>query len=179
MLSIIFRFVQTLAAVLIFIAITPCAAKAQQEAILATVVGEKVQKVGYRALIEKQAIMYNLAGYARNDPDGTVGVCLQGDKDRIDKALEAISAGNQESSKANVIGVTSTPLDRNLKTFTIIGWTSQSRNISNSYDLVFNLRPADDEISAKEATAVWDVIAEGALRGEDRAKFMKHLQADE
>jgi hypothetical protein len=42
-------------------------------------------------------------------------------------------------------------LDPNLKTFTIFGWTSQSRNISNPYDFVFKLRPTDDEISAKEA----------------------------
>ena len=61
------------------------AANAQQEAITATVMGEKVQKVGYRAMIQKQAIMYNLAGYARNNPDGTVGVELQGDEGRITK----------------------------------------------------------------------------------------------
>jgi uncharacterized membrane protein YgcG len=49
------------------------AANAQQEAITATVVGEMIQEVGFRAMIQKQAIMYNLAGHARNDPDGTVG----------------------------------------------------------------------------------------------------------
>jgi acylphosphatase len=155
------------------------AESAQQEAITATVMGEMVQKVGYRALIQKQAIMYNLAGYARNDPDGTVGVRLQGDKDRIDKTLEAISAGTKTSSKANIIGETQTALDPNLKTFTIFGWTSQSRKISNPYDLVFNLRPTDDQISAKEAMVVWNMIAEGALKGEDLAKFMKHLNDDE
>jgi acylphosphatase len=69
------------------------AANAQQEAITATVIGETIQKVGFRAMIQKRAIMYNLAGYARNDPDGTVGVRLQGDKDRIDKTLEAIGGG--------------------------------------------------------------------------------------
>jgi acylphosphatase len=155
------------------------AESAQQEAITATVMGEMVQKVGYRALIQKQAIMYNLAGYARNDPDGTVGVRLQGDKDRIDKTLEAISAGTKTSSKANIIGEAQTALDPNLKTFTIFGWTSQSRKISNPYDLVFNLRPTDDQISAKEAKVVWNTIAEGALKGEDLAKFMKHLDDDE
>jgi acylphosphatase len=178
MRSSIFRIVRRLAAVFVLGVATMAAgaATAQQEAILATVVGEKVQKVGYRALIQKQAIMYNLAGYARNDPDGTVGVRLQGDKNRIDKALQAVSAGNRASSQANVVGVSSTPLDPNLKTFTILGWTSQSRDISNPYDLVFRLRPTDDEISAKEAKAVWDTIAEGALKGEDRTKFLRHLE---
>jgi acylphosphatase len=52
------------------------AANAQQEAITATVIDENIQKVGFRAMIQKQAIMYNLAGYARNNPDGTVGVVL-------------------------------------------------------------------------------------------------------
>jgi acylphosphatase len=154
-------------------------ATAQQEAITATVVGENIQKVGFRAMIQKHAIMFNLAGYARNNPDGTVGVSLQGDKDRIDKTLEAISAGNKKSSKANVIGEIPTALNANLKTFTVFGWTSESRKISNPYDLVFNLRPANNEISGKEAKAVWNTVAESALKGEDLTKFMKHLEDDE
>jgi acylphosphatase len=173
--------VQMLAAAFIcgIATMTAGTASAQQEAIVATVVGENIQKVGYRALIQKQAIMYNLAGYARNNPDGTVGVSLQGEKDRIDKALEAISAGNIKSSKANVIGETSKPLDPKLRTFTILGWTSKSREISNPYDLVFNLRTGDDEISATEAKMVWNTIAESTLKGEDRVKFMKHLEDEE
>jgi acylphosphatase len=163
----------------ITIAVTTMAANAQQEAITATVIGENIQKVGYRAMIQKQAIMYNLAGYARNNPDGTVGVGLQGDGKRIAKTLEAISAGNKKSSKANIIGETPAALDPSLKTFTVFGWTSKSRNISNPYDLVFNLRPADNEISGKEAEAIWDTLAETALKGEDLAKFMKHLEDDE
>lgn len=144
------------------------AANVQQEAIAATVIGEKVQKVGYRAMIQKQAIMYDLAGYARNNPHGTVGVMLQGDEDRIDKTVEAISAGNKSSSKANIIGEAPAPFESNLKTFTIFGWTSTSRNISNPYNLVFNLRPEDAE-------AIWNSIADSTLKGDDLAKFMKHL----
>jgi acylphosphatase len=175
------RIVQLFALVLICGIVTALAgaASAQQEAITATVIGEKVQKVGYRAMIQKQAIMYNLAGYARNNPDGTVGVELQGDEDRITKTLEAVSAGNKKSSQANIIGEAQTPLDPSLKTFTIFSWTSASRNISNPYDLVFNLRPVDNEISRKEAAAVWNSIAENTLKGEDLAKFMQHLEDDE
>ena len=175
------RLARVLASVVIAVCLVEAAfaENAQQEAITATVMGEMVQKVGYRALIQKQAIMYNLAGYARNDPDGTVGVRLQGDKNRIDKTLGAISAGTKTSSRANIIGETQTALDPDLRTFTIIGWTSQSRNISNPYDLVFDLRPADDEVSAAEAKAIWNAIAESTLKGEDLAKFMKHLSDDE
>src|SRR5580658_2696726 len=173
--------VQLLASILIcgIATAVPVAANAQQEAITATIMGEMVQKVGYRAMIQKQAIMYNLAGDARNNPDGTVGVRLQGDKDRIDKTLEAISAGNNISSKANIIGEAPAALDPNLKTFTVFSWTSASRSILIPYDLVFNLRPANNEISGKEAKEVWNTIAERALKGEDLAKFMKHLEDDE
>ena len=55
------------------------------------------------------------------------------------------------------------------------GWTSTSRNITNPYDLVFQLRPANDEITKKEAAAVWNTIAESTLKGDDLDKFKKHL----
>jgi len=76
---------------------------AQQEAITGTARGEEIQKVGFRAMIQKQAITYNLAGNARNNSDGTVSVSLQGDKDRIDRTLRAIRAGSKRSSQDNVI----------------------------------------------------------------------------
>jgi acylphosphatase len=104
---------------------------------------------------------------------------LQGDKGRIAKTLEAVSAGNKKSSKANIIGEAPGLVDPNLRTFTVFSWTSASRNISNPYDLVFNLRPANNEISGKEAEALWTTIAESALKGEDLAKFIKHLEEDE
>ena len=66
--------------------LTAGAASAEQQAIKGVVSGEAIQKVGFRAMIQKQAIMYNLAGYARNIPDGTVSVSLQGDKNRIDRS---------------------------------------------------------------------------------------------
>ena len=154
-------------------------ASAQQQAIRGTVSGEAIQKVGFRAMIQKQAIMYDLAGAARNVPDGTVSISLQGDKDRIDKVLEAIRVGSKKSSRNNIVSVTDAPLDPSLKTFTVYGWTSTSRNITNPYDLVFQLRPANDEITKKQAAAVWNTIAESTLKGDDLAKFMQHLDADD
>ena len=124
-------------------------ARAQQEAVTGTVSGEAIQKVGFRAMIQKQAIMYDLAGAARNVPDGTVSISLQGDKDRIEKVLEAIRGGSKKSSSDNKISVTDAALDPNLKTFTVFDWTSTSRNITNPYDLIFQLRPTEDEISRK------------------------------
>ena len=81
--------------------LTAGAASAEQQAIKGIVSGAMIQKVGFRAMIQKQAIMYNLAGYARNIPDGTVSISLQGDKNRIDKVLDAIRAGTKKSSKDN------------------------------------------------------------------------------
>ena len=83
--------------------LTAGTASAQQQAITATVTGAKIQKVGFRAMIQKEAIMYNLAGFARNNPDGTVEVRLQGDKDPIDQTLAAIRAGGKKSSQNNSI----------------------------------------------------------------------------
>jgi acylphosphatase len=159
--------------------LTASEASAQQEAITGTVSGQAIQKVGFRAMIQKQAILYDLAGAARNVPDGTVSISLQGDKDRIDKALAAIRVGSKKSSRNNVVNVTSAPLDSTLKTFTVYGWTSTSRNITNPYDLVFRLRSANDELSKKEAAAAWNTIAESTLKGDDLAKFMQHLEADD
>jgi acylphosphatase len=65
-------------------------ASAQQQSITATVTGTLIQKVGFRAMSQKAAIMYNLAGFARNNADGTVEARLQGDTDRIDQTIAAI-----------------------------------------------------------------------------------------
>jgi acylphosphatase len=161
------------------ISLTPGAAKTQQEAIAATVSGAQIQKVGFRAMIQKEAIMYNLAGSARNNPDGTVKVTLQGDKDRIDQTLAAIRAGSKKSSKGNTVTQAPAAIDPDLKTFTVFGWTSTSRNIMNPYDLVFSLRPANDQISRHDAKAVWNNIAKSVLKGDDLAKFLKHLDDDD
>jgi acylphosphatase len=155
------------------------AASAEQQAIKGIVSGEAIQKVGFRAMIQKQAIMYNLAGDARNIPDGTVSISLQGDRSRIDKVLDAIRTGSKKSSKNNNISVTNGALDPNLKTFTVFAWTSTSRNITTPYDLVFQRRPANDEINKKEAATVWNSIAQSTLKGGDLAKFMQHLDSDD
>ena len=154
-------------------------ARAYEDAVTGAVSGQQIQKVGFRAMIQKHAIMLNLAGSARNNPDGTVSISLQGDKDRIDEALEAMRAGSKRSSNDNKVTVTSSPLDPDLKTFTVFGWTSTSRNITNPYDLVFHLRPTDDELSKKQAEAAWNAIAESTLKGDDLKKFINHFGSED
>jgi acylphosphatase len=104
-----------------------------------------------------------------------VSISLQGDKDRIDRILEAIRAGAKRSSTNNKVDKQQAQADPSLKTFTVYQWTSTSRDITNPYDLVFQLRPTDGEISKKEAAAVWNTIAESTLKGDDLEKFKKHL----
>ena len=164
---------------LIYVLASSLVANAQQQAITGTVSGERIQKVGFRAMIQREAIMHNLAGEARNNTDGTVSFKLQGDKDRIAKAVEAMRVGTKKSSTDNVVNETPVALNPSLKTFTVFGWTSQSRDISTPYDFVFTLRDPDTEISKKGAKAVWNSIAEKTLKGDDLAKFMRHLEEDE
>jgi acylphosphatase len=141
----------------------------QQTAILATVTG-KDQGVGFRAMIMKQAIKYNLAGFAKNEADVTVHFTLQGDSDRLDSALAAIRAGTKKSSNIEV-SATETTIDDGLTTFTIVDWTSTSRNITTPYTLVFTLRADDEAISKSEAKHVWHQILRTTLDGEDLQKL--------
>jgi acylphosphatase len=77
---------------------------AKKEAIAANVTG-KDQQVGFRAMVMKQAIEYNLAGTAKNDANEIVHFTLQGDKKRIDSALAAIQEGTKRSSDIKVLDI--------------------------------------------------------------------------
>jgi len=142
---------------------------AGEEAIQATVTGQD-QGVGFRALVMKQAIEYNLAGSATNEPNLVVQFTLQGHKKRIADALDTIDQGTKKSSN---IKVSTAPIaiDQSLKTFTILGWTSSSRHITTPYDLIFKLRAADEKISKDQAKAEWRRILETTLNAEDRKKL--------
>jgi acylphosphatase len=138
-------------------------------AIKATVSGDD-QRVGLRALIMKQAIRYNLAGSAVNEPNQIVNFTLQGNEQRINSAVEIIEAGTKKSSG---IAVTTTPstVVTTLNAFTIVDWTSLSRSITNKYTLVFDLREGDTEISRDEAKEAWHQILEKTLNPDDLEKL--------
>ena len=69
------------------------------------------------------------------------------------------------------VSATSTAIEPGLKTFTIVDWTSSSRQIANSYTLIFTLRTDDGVISPDEAKTVWHGILEETLKGEDLLKL--------
>ena len=146
---------------------------AQKEAISATVTGNDEQ-VGFRAIVMKQAIEYNLAGSTKNQPNDIALFTLQGDPDRLNEAVAAIREGTKKSSDIEV-KTTPAAVDPALSTFTIIDWTSASRNIATPYTLVFKLRSDDKAISRAETKAVWHEILRTTLTGDD----LKNLGPDD
>jgi acylphosphatase len=140
-----------------------------EQAISATVTGND-QRVGFRAMVMKHAIQYNLAGTAENEPNEVVRCMLQGDAKRLNPAIAAIKEGTKKSSNIEV-ATTPTTVDPKLNTFTIVGWTSTSRNITTPYNLVFTLRENDESISENDARAVWRQILQSTLKGDDLLKL--------
>jgi len=138
-------------------------------AISATVTG-KDEGVGFRAMIMKEAIRYNLAGSAENEPNDVVKFTLQGKAERIDAAIGKIREGTARSENIEVNTTPGTAV-AGLKTFTVISWTSETRKITNPYNLIFNLRPEDNEISKDDAKDVWHQILRNTLKGDDLAKL--------
>jgi acylphosphatase len=141
----------------------------QQKAISATVTGDD-QRVGFRAMVMKQAIEHNLAGIAENQPNMIVRFTLQGHGERIDKAIAVIDEGTKRSTG---VGVSASPsaIESSLETFTIVDWTSSSRGITNAYTLIFTLREDDGAISPDEAKTIWHEILQNTLKEEDLKKL--------
>jgi acylphosphatase len=144
---------------------------AKKEAVEATVTGNDEQ-VGFRALIMKQAIQYNLAGSAENEANEIVRFTLQGDEHRMKSALATIRKGTEKSSDIKV-ATTPAKVDSTLKAFTIVDWTSSSRHITNKYNLVFELRANDTEIPKSDAHKTWRRILENTLDADDRKKLQR------
>ena len=53
-------------------------------------------------MIMKQAIEYNLGGYAKNEPNDVVSFTLQGEAKRLEDAAAAIREGTKKSSNIEV-----------------------------------------------------------------------------
>lgn len=58
----------------------------------ARVVGE-VQGVGYRAFAQRRAEVLDVAGYVRNEPDGTVRVVAEGQRASLARFLAELRQG--------------------------------------------------------------------------------------
>jgi len=148
-------------------------------AVNAKVTGDKIQKVGFRAMIQKLAIQYNLAGSARNNPDGSVSVVFQGSQAGIDQTFAQIRAGKKKSSTDNTITSSDGHVDPNLKSFTVFGWTSTTRQITTPYDLVFQLRSngnPKDTISDSKSKDTWNTMVESTIQNSNSATAKDDLK---
>ncbi len=58
------------------------------------VVSGRVQGVGFRAFAQARARAYNITGYARNLPDGTVEIHAEGNLPDIEDFIASLTAGN-------------------------------------------------------------------------------------
>lgn len=56
-------------------------------------VSGRVQGVGFRYFVRRQAEDEHLGGYVRNLPDGRVEFLLQGDSDALERVIERIRRG--------------------------------------------------------------------------------------
>lgn len=62
-----------------------------------------VQGVGYRYFVQKQAEIFQLKGWVRNSPDGSVLVMVQGEKAVIDTFIDYLRIGPTMSRVTNVL----------------------------------------------------------------------------
>ncbi|MEI2579080.1 acylphosphatase [Scytonema sp. PRP1] len=113
-----------------------------------------VQQVGFRAFLFKLAIQYNLAGWDQNLSDGTVEFIWQGKQSRIDQAIAQIPTGDTSAIVTQVL-TKSIPVNPELNTFVVRGWTSVSRHYFKPTDLTFTLRDDNSVISAKAAQKIY------------------------
>jgi acylphosphatase len=70
--------------------------------LLVTVRG-RVQGVFFRAFVESHAEGLMLTGYVRNQPDGSVEVKAEGDREKLEKLLEYLKAGPPASRVEEVV----------------------------------------------------------------------------
>ena len=73
-------------------------------------VSGRVQGVGYRYFVQKQAQIFQLKGWVRNVADGGVLVMVQGDKVVIDTFVDYLRIGPTMSRVTNIV---STPVKFN------------------------------------------------------------------
>ncbi len=126
------------------------------------VIRGKVQKVGFRAFIFRQAIQYNLGGVIKNRADGTVHFELQGESEFLHRAVSAIQTG---PARADILEVEIKPIPVQSKvtSVTVKGWTSTSRGFEHPVDLVYPLRSGNLAISEGEAHEIYRKIIASAI----------------
>ncbi len=139
------------------------------EAISGIVTGND-QHVGFRAMIMKQAIEYNLAGFTKNLPNDVVSFVLQGDGERLNDAVSAIQEGTKKSSGIKV-STAEDKVDPSLNAFTIFDLDVESLK---HYYTVHSCLPSAArrrKVASANVKTVWHGILQSTLKGDDLKKL--------
>ncbi|HLC38964.1 MAG TPA: acylphosphatase [Patescibacteria group bacterium] len=78
----------------------------------------RVQGVFFRSYLKKHADNLHLAGWAKNEPSGSVLLEVQGEGDAVDEFLKLVKIGS-ENAKITKVKVRKIPNQTNLKEFII------------------------------------------------------------
>lgn len=68
-------------------------------------VSGRVQGVFFRASTERQAERHGVAGWARNEPDGTLEVWLEGERDDVEAVERWIRGGGPPAARVASVSV--------------------------------------------------------------------------
>ena len=84
------------------------------------IVRGRVQGVGFRWFVEREAAMLGLAGWVRNNDDGTVEVLASGDDERL-QSLRAKLKQGPRAARVDAVDEHSADAPEGLKSFSIHG----------------------------------------------------------
>jgi len=79
----------------------------------------RVQGVWFRDYVKKNAVLLNLDGWVKNNPDKSVSVAIEGKKEIINNLIQLIKIGSSHSNVQDV-QVTWAPYQNNFNSFKII-----------------------------------------------------------
>lgn len=84
------------------------------------IVRGRVQGVGFRWFVEREAHLLGVAGWVRNNADGAVEVLAQGTREQL-SALTARLQQGPRAARVDQVEQSEVPLSQGLKTFRIEG----------------------------------------------------------
>ena len=84
------------------------------------VVRGRVQGVGFRWFVEREAQMLGIAGWVRNNYDGSVEVLASGTREQLAQLRERLQVGPR-AARVDQVDETEAPPVKGLKTFRIEG----------------------------------------------------------
>ena len=79
-----------------------------------------VQGVGFRFFCYRLANNLNLTGWVRNNPEGSVGVYVEGDRSQIEELIDQLKVGPRAAEVTDV-KVRWVPFSGKYKSFQVVG----------------------------------------------------------